>query len=122
MVKIRHIAIRVKDMDKSLAFYRDVLGLSYVRHRGASQAIIDLTDGETNLTLLPAQSQSGAARRGEVSSGLDHTGFLADDVNHVYNGLKKAGAEFTTAAPADFFKVLDPDGVVIDIASTTRGW
>ncbi len=125
MIKVRHIAIRTKDMDKSLAFYRDVLGLSYVRSTdlGAGQAI-DLTDGETNLRLLPTQSKSGAVQKSEGSSGsgLDHIGFLVDDVNYVYNRLKKARVEFITQAPADFFKVLDPDGVVIDITSPTRGW
>jgi len=123
MIKIRHVAINVRDIDKSLAFYRDVLGLEYVRTRNheAFQAV-GLTDGETNLALLSLGGQTSRVKRAEDSFGLDHIGFLIDDINYIYNKLKDAKVKFLTQAPADFFKVEDPDGVVVDIASTSRGW
>ena len=123
MIKARHIAIRVKDVEKSLAFYRDVLGLSYVRTRDReTYKAVDLTDGEANLTLLYANNSISPAPRDAGSFGLDHIGFIVDDIDYVYNRLRTAGVEFVTPAPADFFKVLDPDGVIVDIASIARGW
>lgn len=113
MIKARHIAIRVKDVERSRRFYQEVLGLTFVRTRKfQSQDAVDLSDGESNLTLLP----------GGNSPGLDHIGFVVDDVKGVYDKLNKAGARPDKDAPADFFKVLDPDGVIVDIAAPTRGW
>jgi len=123
MIKVRHMAIQVKDLDKSLAFYRDTLGLQYVRTRDFSQGVaVDLTDGETNVALLVPEGESTSTQRAEGTFGLHHIGFLVDDIDYIYNRLKKAGVEFISPAPAEFFKVLDPDGVVVDIASTARGW
>jgi len=123
MIKIGHVAINVRDTDKSLAFYRDVLGLEYVRTRDHETfRAVDLTDGETNLALLSFSGQTRLTQRTEGSFGLDHIGFLIDDINYIYNKLKDAKVKFLTQAPADFFKVEDPDGVVVDIASTSRGW
>lgn len=113
MVKARHIAIRVQDMERALKFYRDTLGLTFVRTRKfEGQEAVDLSDGETNITLLPAQG----------NPGLDHIGFVVDDVKAVYERLKQAGAKPDKDAPAEFFKVQDPDQVIVDIASVRRGW
>jgi catechol 2,3-dioxygenase-like lactoylglutathione lyase family enzyme len=123
MIKIRHIAILVKNLDRSLAFYQDTLGLQYVRTRAVSIGkAVDLTDGENNLTLLVSDSENEHVQRNKNNFGLDHIGFLVDDIDFIHDRLKTAGAEFISQAPAEFFKVLDPDGVVIDIASTSRGW
>ena len=53
MVKIRHIAIQVPDLEKSAAFYEGVLGLIRVGEAESpiGNAII-LSDGTINLTLL----------------------------------------------------------------------
>lgn len=125
MIKLRHIAIIVSNLEKSVAFYRDLLGLSYVRAvevRGTRG--VDLTDGETNLRLLPAQTQNaGATKQANDSSvGFNHIGFIVDDLDETYRKLKESKVRFLSQAPADFFKISDPDGLVIDITSAARGW
>jgi methylmalonyl-CoA/ethylmalonyl-CoA epimerase len=123
MIKIRHIAIMVENLDRSVAFYRDVLGLSYVRAvevRGTRA--VDLTDGETNLRLLPTQN-AGATKQANYSSvGFNHIGFIVDDLDATYHRLKESKVRFLSKAPADLFKIADPDGLVIDITSAARGW
>jgi catechol 2,3-dioxygenase-like lactoylglutathione lyase family enzyme len=122
-MKLRHIAILVSNLEKSVAFYRDVLGLAYVREvevRGTKA--VDLTDGETNLRLLPAQN-AGATKQADYSSvGFNHIGFIVDDLDETYRKLKESKVRFLSQAPADFFKIADPDGLVIDITCPTRGW
>ncbi len=125
MLKIAHLAIQVRDMDRSLRFYRDVIGMSYV---GTSEATdyqrVSLSIGQVNLTLLKRNDVDGstAPPSAQNAIGLDHLGFVVDDVNALCERLKEAGAEFVTEGPADFFKVRDPDGVLLDIASESRGW
>jgi len=125
MIKAGHIAIQVEDIDRSLHFYRDVLGLTYIR-TGESRGYVrvELSEGQINLSLLkPKEGQERSQpSRPEDAIGLDHIGFLVDDIDAIYDRLKKAGAEFDTPAPTDFFKVRDPDGVIVDIAAVSRGW
>ncbi|MBI4764295.1 MAG: VOC family protein [Deltaproteobacteria bacterium] len=123
MIKIRHIAIMVKNLDKSVAFYRDLLGLSFVRTveiRGTKA--VDLTDGETNLRLLPATNPDAPRHDRDISVGFNHIGFIVEDIDETYRKLKESKVKFLSQAPADFFKISDPDGLVIDITCPTRGW
>jgi len=112
-------------MDKSLPFYRDVLGLTHVRTEESPDHVrASLSDDYVNLTLLksegPTESYLPSRPDGEI--GLGHIGFLVDDTSAIRDRLKEAGTEFATLAPADFFKVRDPDGMIVDIAAVSRGW
>jgi catechol 2,3-dioxygenase-like lactoylglutathione lyase family enzyme len=123
MIKVRHIAIIVTDLDKSVAFYRDILGLSYVRALEVmTNRAVDLTDGETNLRLISAGKAGGPIPEGYSSVGYNHIGFIVDDINSTYQRLKAFKVRFLSQAPADFFKISDPDGLVIDISCPERAW
>jgi catechol 2,3-dioxygenase-like lactoylglutathione lyase family enzyme len=123
MIKVRHIAIMVTDLDKSVAFYRDILGLSYVRALEViTNKAVDLTDGETNLRLISAKNAGAPIPNGYSSVGYNHIGFIVDDIHSTYQRLKEFKVRFLSQAPADFFKISDPDGLVIDITCPERGW
>ena len=49
MAKIKHIAIRTHDIDKTAKFYREAFGLEQV---GVGQSGIYLTDGYLNIAIL----------------------------------------------------------------------
>jgi len=53
MGKIRHIAIRCEDTEKTAAWLTGALELQLVQRRGSGA--IDLTDGDVNITLLPLE-------------------------------------------------------------------
>lgn len=80
-----HVAIRVRDMDQALAFYRDLVGLPVVRWTGEKDNPI--------MVWLPGV-QLG---RREVEPGenphaiLDHIGIALKDVEAVHNRLQAAG-------------------------------
>ena len=122
MIKVGHVAITVRDLESSLAFYRDVLGVSYVRkrERGTRQDV-DLTDGTVNIRLSTSNGRD-AARAALGSVGVGHIGFLVDDFDYVYKRLVEAKVEIVRDEHPHFVKFLDPEGQIVDIASVARGW
>jgi len=84
MARIKHIAIRTEDVEKTAAFYKDAFGLKQV---GLGQNGIYLTDGHLNIAILKFQP----GKNGEpLRLGIDHMGFQVDDVDatvELINGL-----------------------------------
>ena len=66
MGKIRHIAIRCEDTEKTAQWLQDALELQLVQRRGSGA--IDLSDGDVNITLLPLGLGTGDHRPGRASS------------------------------------------------------
>jgi catechol 2,3-dioxygenase len=75
---IGRVRLRVSDLDRALALYRDVLGLEVRRDEGAR---VTLAPGgtTTNRELIVLEEQPGIARRPArpVSTGLYHVALLA---------------------------------------------
>lgn len=96
--KIHHIGIAVHDLDESLKFYRDVLGLHVhaldtVEDQGVRAAL--LTIGQSEIELLePTRPDANMAkfleRKGE---GLHHICFQTADVDAELEVLKAKGVE-----------------------------
>ena len=118
-MKFTYTGIEVKDLDKSIAFYRDVIGMEYV---GRSK--IDATGGE-----VAAFKTKGSEHVLEMNwypnskyregSELDHLAFESEDVRKDVERLLKAGA--TLAQPVEgrpkyvvgFVK--DPNGIWLEL-------
>lgn len=139
MKAVRHFGIVVSDMERSLRFYRDLLGLKVVRAMDESGEYIDKmlslqnvrvtsvkmsADGSSTLIeLLGFKSyprQSGAHR--EVCSvGPSHVAFTVDDLDAVYHRLSRAGVHFNAPpqlSPDGYAKVTfcqDPDGTLVEL-------
>ena len=69
MAKIRHIAYRAADVDAMAKFFVDAMGMTIKQKR--KNTAVDLTDGTTNITVLPLTagrpgSEPGHAGIGEV--------------------------------------------------------
>ena len=131
MTGLRHVAFRVRDLANSRRFYEDGLGLRFIGHRPSSTSV-DLSDGAINLTLLPYVGPKREAL--EEGNEFIHLGFLVDDVAATYQRLVELGAAVvrddvkerrphdTTAIPVGSFKVVDPDGNVLDISDRHDEW
>lgn len=130
-IAVRHLAMRVRDLDQSRHFYETGIGFRFLGYRPAGDAI-DLSDGEINLTLIPYEGPPRHAL--EEGSEFIHLGFWVDDLTATYQrlvGLQaavvredvKERREFAgNAPPSGSFKVLDPDGNVLDISGRTDEW
>jgi len=131
MARIKHIAIRTPDPEKTAAFYKDVFGLKEV---GQARAGCYLSDGYINLAILKSHDQdTGASPRDAAGyAGIHHLGFMVDDVDEVCAKLEAAGAKPKTArtdlshAPSTGarsyyeIKYVGPDNQEMDV--TESGW
>jgi catechol 2,3-dioxygenase-like lactoylglutathione lyase family enzyme len=114
MGKIRHIAIRCEDTDKTAQWLQAALELQFVQRRGSGA--IDLSDGDVNITLLPLGLGTGdhAAR-----PGVEHIGVTVADDEAARKRLVEAGAvELNPIGLGDVYyeaKFRSPEGLVIDV-------
>jgi predicted enzyme related to lactoylglutathione lyase len=127
MARIRHIALVVKDLERTATFYQKAFGLSRSEiSEGPTARRIYMSDGEVNLALLQYKSEVGSGLKDPQSFvGLHHFGFQVDDLKQGQAAIEAAGGEF-------FFdlgkegeegferKFKDPDGTIFDVNDT--GW
>ncbi len=117
LIGLRHAAIRVRDMGRSLPFYREILGFDLEWQPDPENAY--LTSGTDNIALHQAES-------GHVPSGrqtLDHLGLAvrnAGEVDQWAEYLTARGVEIAQeprthrdGARSLYFR--DPDGTLIQL-------
>jgi catechol 2,3-dioxygenase-like lactoylglutathione lyase family enzyme len=129
-----HLAIRVRDLERSLGFYRDLLGFtlnSRVEVVGAPSALlIGNPDAKLSAVFLERdgvvvelQQLEGVDREVEgVNLGLSHIGFRVTDLARLTDVLRQGGAEVLEgsryhdgALGSEVVFVTDPDGVRIEL-------
>jgi catechol 2,3-dioxygenase-like lactoylglutathione lyase family enzyme len=130
-IAVRHLALRVRDVARTRRFYEEGLAFRFIGYRPSGDSL-DLSDGQVNLTVIPYE---GPERR-PLEEGYEfiHLGFWVDDLAATYQRLLALGAkivredvkerrDFTgDAPPVGSFKVLDPDGNVLDISERIDEW
>jgi lactoylglutathione lyase len=106
--------LRVADLDRSLKFYQEVVGLP-VRHRltQPGMTLVFLGEGETLVELIFDPKQTAVDLGQHVSLG-----FQVADLDATLADLKARGIEITggpvQAGPRmRFFFVKDPDGLTV---------
>jgi catechol 2,3-dioxygenase-like lactoylglutathione lyase family enzyme len=114
---LRHVALNVRDVRKSLEFYSTVLGMELEWMPDEDNAY--LTSGSDNLALhkLPAGAEPGQAQT------LHHIGFVVrtpDDVDVWAErirgyGIRLAAEPKTHRDGARSFYFHDPDGLLIQL-------
>lgn len=94
--KINHIAIAVKDVEESLKFWRDAMGLQVdhiedVPSQKSEVVFIPVGDSEVEL-VRPTSSDSGVAKFvEEKGGGMHHLCFEVDDIDEMLVQLKEKG-------------------------------
>lgn len=119
MARIKHIAIRTADPEKTAKFYQETFGL---KRAGLGRNGIYLTDGHINLAIL----------KGGDKLGIEHLGFQVDDVDTTLAKVAELGGSSLTervnvtptdaATPQSYYEIkcLGPDGQIIDVSGS--GW
>lgn len=96
ITKINHVAIAVKDIDESLAFWRDILGMELhhtedVPSQKAIVALLPTGDSEVEL-VKPTVDDSGVAKFiAERGGGIHHLCMEVDDIDGMLAMLKEKG-------------------------------
>ena len=118
LMGMRHIALNVKDVERSKAFYQDILGMDVVWQPDPQNAY--LSSGSDNLALHEAP---GGQAPSAATSSLDHLGFIVSTIDRVreLEGEFRA-RDITIIKPFKLhrdgsasFYCADPDGVVIQM-------
>ena len=115
--KIEHIGIFVKDLDASIAFYTEVLGLELVERVTSGDLEIGFIGiGESQLELLCPKNGASKPKEGVIA----HLAFTVDDIHGVVEKLR-GKAEFTDVAPrvaldgCQIFFFKGPDGEILEL-------
>jgi catechol 2,3-dioxygenase-like lactoylglutathione lyase family enzyme len=140
---IRHIGIVVTDLESSLHFYRDLLGLKMIKELDESGKYIDkisslkhvkvktvkmAADDGNLIELLHYQSHPTKPKKNKniFEIGCSHVAFTVEDLEFEYQRLKKNGVPFNTPpqySPDGYAKITfcrDPDGTLIELVEVLR--
>ena len=119
-----HVMLRVMDLNRSLAFYRDTLGMQVVRqvdYETGQFTNVFLNfdaDTESSLELTYNWQQTEAYEKGRV---FGHLALMVDDVHAAVAALEQAGVRIKTPpkqmahGTRTIAFVLDPDGNLIEL-------
>jgi lactoylglutathione lyase len=119
--KVDYVMVNVSDMQRSVAFYRDTLGLQL---KYESPGWSEFETGATALALhlgTPAAGSTAAAPAGPAA-GTCSLGFSVPDLDRTYEELRARGVRFVTPPteqPSEGIRLavcIDPDGLVISFA------
>ena len=123
MARIKHVAIRTMDPQKTAGFYQEVFGL---KQAGLGRNGVYLSDGHINLAILKCPPGK------EAAVGIEHMGFQVEDVDATLAKLNDHGGKSLTervnvtptdaASPQSYYEIkcLGPDDQIMDISGT--GW
>jgi catechol 2,3-dioxygenase-like lactoylglutathione lyase family enzyme len=126
MARIKHIAIRTENVEKTAAFYKEAFGLKQV---GLGQNGVYLSDDHLNIAILKCER----GKNGEpLRLGIDHMGFQVDNVETTVTRINGLGGKPLTdrtevhptdpSRPQSYYEIkcIGPDGQVIDVSNA--GW
>lgn len=121
--KFMYVGIRVIDLERSIAFYTNMLGMKV-----SGRSKIEQTKGETvglqtekdgfTLELNYYEKDSPYNTKYVVGEGLDHLAFKVDDLDKALEEAKKAGHRTILQMKADggqWAYIEDPDGNWIEL-------
>lgn len=142
MTNVRHMGIVVGDMEKSLRFYRDLIGLQDAPVNEETgpfiEGLLNIPDAKiqtvklagenstTSIELLCFKSPSPSASTPLNAIGPTHVALNVKDIDKLYTRLSEAQVPFNTpprVSPDGCAKVAfcqDPDGTFIELVELLK--
>ena len=125
-----HVGIAASDLERSVTFWRDALGLPVV---GTMEEAYDLSDGYHNFRLF---QHRGGERPPHVTglASYMHLGVKVADLTGAIRRFNDLGFAITwdgvdnpkpydpSDPPSRSFKVEDPDGIIVDVTASDDQW
>lgn len=130
--KINHVAIVVGDVDESLKFWRDAMGieLHHIEDVPSQKSMVAfLPVGESEVELVkPTSEDSGVAKfLAERGGGMHHLCFEVDDITGMMAQLKEKGVRLINDEPQvlpgrkmAFVHPKSTGGVLVELYEVTK--
>ncbi len=141
MAELSHVGLTVKNLERSVAFYRDVIGMKegkllelksetyrvYTRNPAAHIKFTYMTSGDFTLQLIEYVGGGGdALDLSHNRVGCPHLAFRVPDVNAKLREIQQRGdgeviSEIVQLSPRSRnFYAKDPDGVLIEVSQVLQ--
>jgi lactoylglutathione lyase len=121
-MKFCWVTINVKDMEKSLEFYRDLVGLPVDRMMkpNANMQIAFLGSGETKVELIYDPKSAALNFGQDISIGFEVESMDGFIETLKSKGIAVAAGPFQPNPMIKFIHVLDPDGMRVQFVQNIR--
>lgn len=125
MFSFNHFNFNVRDLDKSLAFYREALGLFVVRETAGRNGLGDykivfLTDGVSSFRLELTWLAGHAGKAYDLGECEFHLAFTVPDMDAAHALHEKMGCICYENPDMGIYFITDPDGYWIEIVPERR--
>jgi lactoylglutathione lyase len=115
-MKLAHTMVRVRDLDRTIAFYTEFLGLREVRRKdlGNEATLVFLADDDGHYFIELTLNRDG--RDYTLGDQFGHLAFTTPDLAAVTRDVEDRGWWYRTSKPPGrYIFVKDPDGYDIEI-------
>ncbi len=115
--RLEHININVTDLEASLAFYRDALGLTPLRRKPAADGSFEicfLTDGQSDFALELTWLRDKEGRY-ELGDNESHICFSVPDYEEAHALHERMGCICYENTAMGLYFIEDPDGYWLEI-------
>jgi len=146
--RLHHTCYTVSDLERSLAFYRDLLGCEVIatqeKEGGYLAAIVGYPDAHVRMAHLRVPGgehlielfeylapEGGKADVEPRNVGASHVCFIVDDLPALYERLRERGVESFVSPPVEVdtglnrggfaLYVRDPDGITVELFQPPPG-
>ncbi len=117
-----HTNRTVFDIERSLNFYEEALGLTeFARLETESYIFVYMGDPYRSDHVLELQEVKKRSVPYTVGDSLSHLAFMVDDFDAAYEKHKKMNCIFKEHKIAGLYWIKDPDGYIIEIVPSDWG-
>jgi glyoxylase I family protein len=131
LLGFEHVGMTCSDLDRTIAFYCDQLGLRLALRRGndrGEMAFLDTGSGMLEIA-CPTADISRSRDVPPHEAGMRHLTFAFDQIDQLVEQLQAAGVEIIEhPRPAYFTEMLsrvafvrDPDGIIVELVERAPG-
>jgi len=123
-MRLLHTMLRVGDLDRSIAFYTEVLNMKLLRRKDYPEGKFTLAFvgyGDESENTVIELTYNWGTKHYELGTGFGHIAIEVDDVYHATDEIKKRGGNILrdagpmNAGTTIIAFVTDPDGYEIEL-------